>query len=367
MSDRRTLRSGALELLTVVLFAAVSLGFGIVIILLTSADPARAIQALLVGAVANGFQFGTMLASSVPYLLTGLAVVIAFKASVFNIGAEGQLYIGALAAAAAALYIPGLPAILHVAVVLVAGALGGAAFGAIPGYCKAVYAADEIVVTLMLNFVAVLTVSYLVAGPMIDPGGGGFPQTAFVPESARLPGILPPSRLHLGFFIALALAVASWAFLRRTTLGYEIRMSGLNPEFARYGGISPRRAIILAMVVSGGLAGVAGALQVIGDQGRLIDRFSSQYGFVGILIALLARNNPLFVPLAAIFYAYLETGAAVMEQTTDVPREVVIVVQAILFLLITSQALLLWLRRRREPGAGPAVREPEAKEEVTPA
>lgn len=341
-------RSGALlEVVTVAGLAVLSLALGVVIILLVSDQPAQAVQALLLGAVANPFQLGTMLARAVPYIFAGLAVAIAFRASVFNIGVEGQLYIGALSGTFVALQLGSVPAVLAIPAVLLAAAAGGGAYAAVAGYLKAALDADEIVVTLMLNFVAVLAVSYLVSGPLLDPEGAGLGQTAFVPASTQLPRFFPPSRLHIGLLIALALAGASWLLLYRTTWGYELRISGLNPEFARYGGISPRRAIVLSMVFSGALAGVGGVVQVTGELLRLIDDFSPGYGFVGILIALLARNNPLLVPPAAIFYSYLVTGAQVMEETTDVPREVVILIQAVLFLVIGAQALFGWLRRRR--------------------
>lgn len=346
------LRDGLIEFGAVSALALTSLVIGIAIITVVSERPGEAVEALLAGAFANPFQFGTMLARSVPYLMTGLAVAVAFRASVFNIGAEGQLYVGALAGTYAALSFTGLPRLVHVPLVLVVAAAAGGIYGALPGYFKAAYKADEIVITLMMNFVAILGVSYFVAGPLRDPGSGGFPQSAVVPESARLLRFMPPARVHIGFFVALGLAVAVWVLLRRTTIGYELRMSGLNPEFARYGGIAPERAIVISMAISGALAGIAGAMQVIGDILRLVNGFSGGYGFIGILIALLARNKPLLVVPAALFYAYLVTGAQVMEDTTDVPREMVVVIQAILFLLITSQALFLWVRRRgRRPSA----------------
>lgn len=354
----RRIRDGLIEVGALLALVAVSLVLGMLIILGVSDKPGAAIMALLAGAVANPFQLGTMLAGSVPYMLTGLAVAIAFRASVFNIGAEGQLYVGALAGTAAALYLP-LPAVLHVLLVLVVAAASGALYGAIPGYFKAAYQADEIVVTLMLNFVAALGVSYMIGGPMMDPGGGGFPQSAVVPASARLPRFLPPSRLHIGLFVALAMAGVTWYLLQRTTFGYRLRMSGLNSEFARYGGIDPKLAMVGAMAVSGGLAGLAGALQVIGDMRRLVDSFSPGYGFIGILIALLARNKPLLVPPAAVFYSYLVTGSHVMEETTDVPREVVVIIQSVLFLLVTAQALFLWVRRRRGRAVPVAVQREE--------
>ena len=323
---------------SIITVAAGAMLLGVVLILLVSDQPAASVRAFLLGPFDGTFQIGTMLARAVPYTFTGLAVALGFRAGVFNIGAEGQLYLGALAGTAVALTVP-LPGPALIVASLGAAAVAGGLYGFLPGILRARWATNEIVTTLMLNFVAVLLVSWVVSGPLLDPGGLGFPQTAFLPDSARLPRFLPLSSAHLGLVIGILVCIAGHWLLTRTTLGYDMRIAGDNPAFLRYGGRSPQRAITASMALGGAMAGLGGIAVVMGEQGRLIDGFSTGYGFVGILIALLAGNRPLVIPIAALFYAYLTSGAAVMETVTDVPREVVTIVQGTLFLFVTVTVL----------------------------
>lgn len=334
-----------------VLVAAGAMLLGVLLIVLVSDQPLLSVRAFLLGPFDGTFQIGTMLARAIPYTFTGLAVAIGFRAGVFNIGAEGQLYLGALAGTAVALTVA-LPGPLLIAAAMGAAAAAGAAYGFVPGILRARFGTNEVVTTLMLNFIATLATGYVVAGPLLDPSGLGFPQTAFVPDAARLPQLLPPSRLNLGLLIGLAACALTHWLLGHTTFGYDLRVAGDNPAFLRYGGRSPARAIAGAMTIGGAMAGLAGIVVVLGEQGRLIDGFSTDYGFVGILIALLAANRPLVIPLAALFYAYLASGAAVMENVTDVPREVVTIVQGALFLFVTVRVVLPARRRRLPVTAG---------------
>ncbi|WP_227764335.1 ABC transporter permease [Zhaonella formicivorans] len=347
-------RDALVEAFGLFLTIIISLGIGMVIILLTSEKPWEAFRILLVSPFSNLYNFGNVLERTVPFLFTGLAVAVAFRAQMFNIGAEGQLYMGALAGTVVAIYITGLPPVLHVSLALLTAMLAGGLFAAIPGYLKAYWDANEIVTTLMLNFVATLGVSYLINYPMKDVESG-YSQTVFIQESAHLGRILPPSRAHVGLFLALATAVLLYYFLYKTPRGYQIRMVGLNPHFAEYGGINRQFNMVLAMVISGALAGLAGIVEILGIHWRLIDAFSPGYGFAGINIALLARNHPLAVPFAALFYAYLSAGAALMERGTDVSREVVSIVQAVLFFFITAEGLFAYLRRKAKKGGEPGV------------
>lgn len=337
-------REAAAELLGVALTVALALAVGFVVVWLTSDDPVAAYRQLLTGAVSSRYRFGNFLERAVPLLLTGLSVAVSFRVRVFNIGAEGQLYAGALAGALVGLFVT-LPPGLHPAAGLAAGALGGALFALVPAYLRAHWRANEVVLTLMFNYVAVLGTSYLLAGVLRDPTSG-YIQTQPVQPSAVLPAIFPPSRLHAGLIVALALAVVLWWYLFRTSRGYALRMVGLNPEFAAYGGISTAGAVMEAMLVSGALAGLAGAVEVLGIHHRLIGGFSPGYGYTGIVVALLARNHPLAVVPAALLYAYLEAGAVIMERTSDVSQELVTLVQGVLFLLVTASALLAPIRRR---------------------
>jgi simple sugar transport system permease protein len=353
---RRVWRSDASSTL---LIAALAIGVGVVVIVLLSDEPASAVDAFLLGPFDGSFQFGTMLARAVPFVFTGAALAMSFRVGVFNLGAEGQLYLGAAAGTAIAVNVqPGGPHVVVLACVV--GALAGAGWSAIPGVLRAYAGANEIVITLMLNFVAILFVSWLLTGPLADPGRLGFPQSETIPTDNRLGRLLAPSTLHLGLLVGIALCIVAHVVLTRTSLGTEMRLSGENPEFARYVGLRPERSIVVGMVMSGAAAGLGGTVHIIGDQLRLLDGFSASYGFVGILIALLVRNNLLLVPFAAVFYAWILSGAAVMEETTDVPREVVSVVQGVLFLLVTASALASWKRRRSVRNADAGGSSPDA-------
>jgi len=324
---------------------------GVVVVALLSGEPRRAVWTFLTGSLDGRFQLGTTLARATPYLFTGTALALAFRVGVFNLGAEGQLYLGAAAGTWLAVGLD-TPGPVTVVAACGAAAVAGGLWGAIPGWLRARHGANEIVLTLMLNFVAILFVSWLVSNPLSDPGRPGFPQSERVPESAQLPRLLTPSTLHLGIVVGVVLCVAGHLFLTRTARGFELCTAGQNPEFARYVGLRPERSILTGMVLSGAVAGLGGAVHILGDQLRLLDGFSPGYGFIGILVALLARNHLLAVPLAAVFYAWLVSGAQVMEETTDVPREAISVVQGVLFLLVTASALTSWLRRRRPVGDG---------------
>jgi simple sugar transport system permease protein len=330
----------------VVVLGAVLLGVGVVAVL--SDEPANAVWTFLTGSLDGRFQFGTTLARATPYLFTGAALALAFRVGVFNLGAEGQLYLGAAAGTWLAVSLD-TPGPLTVVAACAAGALAGGIWGAIPGWLRARHGANEIVLTLMLNFVAILFVSWLVSNPLADPGRPGFPQSESIPDAARLPRLLSPSTLHLGIVVGAVVCVLAHLLVTRTARGFELRTAGQNPEFARYVGMRPERSILFGMVLSGSVAGLGGAVHILGDQLRLLDGFSPGYGFIGILVALLARNHLLAVPLAAVFYAWLVSGAQVMEETTDVPREAVSVVQGVLFLLVTASAVTPWFLGRRRP------------------
>lgn len=338
----RSWRSEALSTLSI---AAGSVAIGVLLIVVLSDEPGAAVSAFLFGPFDGSFRFGTMLARSIPFIFTGAALALSFRVGVFNLGAEGQLYLGAAAGTAVAVGVrPGGPIVIVLA--CLAGASAGAAWATIPGVLRAYAGANEIVITLMLNFVAILFVSWLLAGPLADPGRLGFPQSETIPTDSRLGRLLSPSALHLGIIIGIVVCIVAHFVLSRTSLGTEMRLSGENPEFARYAGLRPERSIVIGMIMSGAAAGVGGTVHILGDQLRLLDGFSASYGFIGILVALLVRNNLLLVPLAALFYAWLISGAQVMEETTDVPREVVSVVQGVLFLLVTATALTTWMRSR---------------------
>ncbi|MFQ5914908.1 MAG: ABC transporter permease [Nitrospinota bacterium] len=327
-----------------------SLMIGAVIIKGIGISPVAAYRSLWNGVFGTGAGFGLSITRTVPLLFAGLSVAIAFRGGLFNIGGEGQIYIGALASTAAALLLPAMPWAVHFPLILVASFLAGGLWGALAGWMRARYGLNEIITTIMLNYVAFWLVSYLVHGPLLDRASY-YPWSAEVPESTRFPILHDPTGIHLGIFLAVAVAVLTWVFLWFTATGFAIRAAGSGASTARFAGVNVTRSIVLAMFVAGGLAGLGGTAEIHGVQFRLSDFFSPGYGFTGIAVALLGRTNPLGVVVAALFFGMLDAGSDNMQQTVAVPSAVIQLVQgvAIVFLVMSSSlGLLRNLLRRQE-------------------
>jgi len=272
-------------------------------------------------------------------------VLVALRAGQFNIGGEGQIYLGALGSTLVGLYVQGLPALIHVPIALLAGFLFGAVWGLIPGYLKAVRGVNEVITTLLLNYIAVNFVSYLVQNPLQQPGAPS-PYSPLIAKSAQLPIILPGSLAHAGILLGLISAGIVWVLLGRSPLGYQITTVGLNPIAARYGGISVERTIMLVMALAGGLAGLAGSAEVMGLKYRLFEQVSSGYGFDALAIAFLSRGSVLGVVLTSLFFAALRSGANVMQRSAGVPVTVVYAIQGLTVLFIAMS--LAWEQRIKE-------------------
>lgn len=296
------------------------------------------------------------LVATVPYIFTSLAVALPFRAGLFNIGAEGQFQIGSLCAAWAGVAVTGLPPILHLPLTLLAAALGGAMWGAIPGALKVKTGGHEVINTMMLNYIAFRLVEFLTSGPLKDPAAS-MVQTARVSRYAELPllrdwGVpLPPhDRLHAGLLLAVAAAVAVWWLLTKTTIGFELRTVGRNPAAAQFGGMSIGRNVIWAMALAGALAGVGGAVEVIGvSTCRCLPMsFSSGYGFESIAVALLARAHPLGILPASFLFGAMRNGADLMEIRSGVSKSIIAIIQALVLLLVAAPSLVRRLYRLRE-------------------
>jgi simple sugar transport system permease protein len=296
-----------------------------------------ALRALFNGAFGSWYAFGSgTLVRSTPLILTGLAVAVAFRAGVFNIGAEGQLLMGAAAAAAVALAAPTLPPVILIASALSAGALAGAMWAAVAALLKQRFHVLEVISTLMLNFVAAYFVSYLVRGPMQEPTHV-YPQTATIAVSAQLPRISPASRLHLGFAVAIVCCFAAWLIIRYSAAGFRLRVVGANPFAARSASqIDVDRVAASAFVISGALAGLAGAIEVTGVTYALYENLSPGYGFTAIAVALLAGLDALGVVGTGILFGALEAGASAMQRDAGVPSVVVAVVEALVILAVLA-------------------------------
>ncbi len=327
----------------VILF--LSLAIGAVIILLSGKNPLAAYASLFKGALGNPLKAADTLDRASVLILTGLAAVIAFRTSVWNLGLEGQLYVGAFAAAWVGFSIQGLPAIFHIPLALLAGALAGGLWSLPVILLKLRWKVNELVSTLMLNYIGILFTAYLVAFPFYEPTAQ-MPGTSVLYPTARLPRLIPGSVLNLGFPLALVFAVLIFVLLYRTKTGYEMRMTGLNSQFAEYVGMPTQRSALLAMVLSGALAGLGGAIVITGFFGRFISSFSTGYGWDGMVISLLAQNHPLGVIPASIFYAALANGALTMQSATGVPQAIVDTVKGTIMFFVTAQVFLTYLNRR---------------------
>jgi ABC-type uncharacterized transport system permease subunit len=335
--------------------ASVAAGFVVagVAVAATGADPLAAFTALFQGAITNRNAFPETLVSTVPYVFLGLGVALGFRAGLFNIGAEGQFYIGALTGVFIAYSVHGLPAIVEVPLALLAGMAGGFAWAAIAGFLKARFGAHEVITTIMLNYVAFLVANYLVDTPglMLAPNVST-PRTPDVDVNAVLPIIFAGSRLHFGFVVALIAVPLVWFLIQRTTTGFELRAVGFNPGAAQAAGISVGRTMVLAMGLSGALAGAAGIVQVLGVQHHMTDTVAAGYGFDAIAIALLARSNPWGVLPAALLFGALRSGASFMQLQTDVSADLISIVQASVIIFVAAPAIVRWIFRLRPEAAG---------------
>jgi general nucleoside transport system permease protein len=274
-----------------------------------------------------------------PYIFAGLAVALGFRGGLFNIGAEGQLFVGGLASAYVGFSIKGLPWIIHLPLALLAGILAGALWGAIPGILKARTGAHEVINTIMMNYIAFRLTDHLLQGPMARPDG--LPITPEIATSAYLPALFErPMRLHWGFFLALAAAFLVYWFLWKTTLGMEIRMVGANPRASRYAGIRIAMTIVITMAISGGLAGLAGASQILGVDHRMVRAFSTGYGFDSIALALLGNSHPLGVVLASLLFGFLRGGAARMQSVAGIPVEIIRIIQALVIIFVAAPEII---------------------------
>ncbi|MFN2176139.1 MAG: ABC transporter permease [Anaerolineales bacterium] len=294
-----------------------------------------------------------------PYIFAGLAVALGFRGGLFNIGAEGQLFVGGLASAFVGYSLTGLPWIFHLPLAILAGILAGAFWGAIPGILKAKTGAHEVINTIMMNYIAFRLTDYMLSGPMARPDG--LPITQEVARSAYLPALFEkPMRIHWGFFLALGVAWLVYWFLWKTTKGLEIRMVGANPRAARYAGIRISVIIVLTMALSGALAGMAGVNQVLGVDHRLVRAFSTGYGFDSIALALLGNSHPLGVILASLLFGFMRGGAARMQSVAGVPVEIIRVMQALVIIFVAAPEIIrsiyhLKKPKEEEPGAIPDV------------
>jgi simple sugar transport system permease protein len=332
----------------VVLILSLSLLFMVVIVFMLSKSPLKTIAYLFLGPLKNTYYFGNMLNNAVPLVVGGLGICIAMEAGKFNLGGEGQIYAGALIATIAALALEPL-GIFGAALALIAGAAFSGIAAGLSGVFKAWWNTSEIITTFLLSNAIVLITNFLVTGPFQDTHTN-LQSTMKIPEAFRFAKILPPSNLSADLVIALVLVLLVRFFLRHTRTGYEIRITGTNEMFARYGGINTKGITIFSLGMSGALYGLAGGLTIFGTYYGTIKGFSSGMGWNGLAVALIANKNPVFVIPAAIFFAWLGQSSRIAMQLSDVTTEISLVAESIIYFLITSSVLLNFFVRKRGPG-----------------
>lgn len=344
--EPREQRSPAVLILYPVLALLASVIVCAALVMLSGASPLSVFGLMVKGAAGTTFAFLETLTRATPLIFTGLAAAVAFRAKLWNIGGEAQLYIGAVMTVVLGTGFLPLPQPILIPVLMVAAMLGGAIVLSIPTFLKTRFGVDEVVTTLLLNFIAILFVSMLLEGVLKDPAGLGWPQSKKVVAEALLPKIIQGKRLHLGFFIAIAAAVAVWIIDRKSALGYEMRAVGHNPKAASFAGISVNSVLAKTALLSGGLAGLAGMSEVTGLKGNLTLDLSPGYGYTGIVVAMLALMHPLGVIAAAIFVAAVFVGADAMSRTANVPSYIAHVMVAASLLTMVTAIMLTRYRIR---------------------
>ncbi|NTU84771.1 MAG: ABC transporter permease, partial [Chloroflexales bacterium] len=333
------------------------------VLLALGKDPLRAYTAMFLGAFGSVSGLTQTLTKATPLILVGLGVTIAFRAKVINIGAEGQLIVGALGAAACSLALREWPGWLLLPITMGAGALAGGLWGLLPGVLKARLAVNEILSTVMMNAIAVQLMNYLLRGPLLDPAqvaaGTNIPQSEALPQQVWLARLIPRTLFHAGFFVAVILAGVVAFVLWRTVLGYRIRAVGLNPAASRYAGMPVAATTVAAMVISAAFCGLAGAIEVMGVHHRVVEGFSGGYGFSGIVVALFGGLHPLGVIPAACLFGALLVGADQMQRAVQVPAALITALNGLIVLMVVSSAYWSEQRavRRQSAAARPATRE----------
>ncbi|MFN8377542.1 MAG: ABC transporter permease [Anaerolineae bacterium] len=327
----------------------------------------KAYEAFLLGPISRPNRWAIWIQDAFTLIMLGLAVAVVFRAEQFSLGAEGQLYLGALVSGVVALNMTNMTPFVAVPLALVGAAGIGFLYGLLPGALKAYLGANELVSTLMLNAIAIKFFDLVLANQLKPPEAGYNSSAAFT-DNTVLPPVVGGTQVTLAVLLVIGAVLFIWYLLNRTPLGYEIRMVGANLKFAAYGGVNTKRTIMLSMAISGAVAGLAGAHLSMGIFRQLVQNMGSGLAFEGVVVALLARNNPLVIPFTGLLYAYLRVGAQFMERDANVSFEIVRIIQAIIILLITAEGLLAFTsaRKKARKNAGIAPQNPEQPASLTP-
>ena len=343
--------SRTIDLLLPVVAVLLALLVGVFLLLALGANPYEAYYALFNGAFGNVSGITQALTKATPLLLVGIGICIAFRGGVINIGGEGQIIVGAIAATALSLALRAWPSWLLLPLTLVSGAVAGALWGGIAGFLKARLNVNEILSTVMLNQIALQLMNFLLRGIMLDPkqveAGTNIPQSEALPEAVWLTRLVPRTLLHSGVILAIILAILVYLLLWRTTIGYRIRAVGLNTAASRYAGIPVAGYLMLSLVLSGAFAGLAGAVEVTGVHHRMLEGLSGGYGFSGIVAALFGKLHPLGAIPASFLFGALLVGADKMQRTVQVPNALIVVLNGLVVLFVVASELYSRRRSRR--------------------
>jgi general nucleoside transport system permease protein len=342
---RDTVRESALSVGSQVIIVVAAFAVATLLLLVTGYDPAAAARGIWRGVA----DVGGLVRWSIPLILAGLAVSTAFRTGMFNLGVDGQLYLGAVAATAFGLSMAdtSIPGFLLIFGAFVAGITAGALWSAIPALLRLVWNTNEVVTTLMLNFIALYFTDYLVLGPLRGTGATGTTYSSDnIPESMWLDTIIPGSKATTALFLCIILAVVLAFVFRRTTLGYEFKVVGTSPNLAKYGGVPWQRILFLSMLMSGAIAGMAGVVEILGVHYRFPGRFNPGLGFNGIVVSLIAAHNPIGVIFSGLFFGALRNGARYMERLVDVPRAMVEIVEGLIILAVAARITILRWRKK---------------------
>lgn len=355
--EKRREPSKAMIYITPVVAVVLTMIVGAVIFSLIGYDGIGAVREIFLTPLTNSYKWQDLGIKAAPLIIIGVGLSIAYRANVWNIGAEGQYVIGGLAGTGIALLTYGMAGWWILPLMVLAGMLGGMAYAAIPALLRTRLNVNEILTSLMLTYASVQLIYYLIRAPWKDPMGMGFPQTRLFSEAARLPTIIPGTIVHLGVPIAILVGIVAWFIMTRSVFGYRMRVVGAAPHAARYGGFSENKTIWLAMLVSGGLAGLAGVLEVAGPFQRMVPGFPTNYGFTAIIVAFLGRLNPLGVIVAGIVLAITFVGGEVAQTTIGLPNAATGIFQAMMLFFLLAGDILIKYRLRRlspQPSAGAA-------------
>ena len=349
-------KKAAQSILIGIVALILAIGCGCILIVIMGKEPTLAFKAIYAGSMGSKQAIGETIVKAAPLLLTAMAFAVTFQCGLLNIGAEGQIYIGGMAAMCTAQWLEGLPFAIHMPLCVIAAMLFGGIWGALAGWLKVRFNADEMITTIMLNYIGNQIANFVVTDIIRDPAGL-LPQSEPAPESARLTQFISGTRIHIGVIFALLCLVFYYVYLNKMKAGFRTRVVGMNKEAAEYAGINGKKYIVLSMFIAGMFSGLAGCCELLGLQGRMLQNFSPGYGFDGIAVAMLGNNSPLGILVSAIMFGALKAGSNMMQIMVQVPMATISVVQGLVILVVVGSRFLVAeaerrsLRKRQEGGS----------------